>query len=77
MDPSQKKIPKSTIVPLSIHPYQGIHHRFKSPLTKMIKYDTQHWSMNLDNSGHVKCEYKYVNLHKGIKDRNSRSSFMM
>ena len=53
MDPSQKKIPKSTIVPLSIHPYQGIHHRFKSPLTNMIKYDTQRWSMNLDNSGHV------------------------
>ena len=48
-----------------------------SKITKMIKYDTQRWSMNLDNSGYVKCKYKYVNLHKGIKDLNSRYSFMM
>ena len=73
MDLSQTKIQKSKI---------------KKPLTKMIKYDTQRWSMNLDNSGYVTQikirelgnEFsltKVRNKKLYLKDLNSRSSFMM
>ena len=70
MDPCQPKIPKSTIVSPSIHPYQGIHQRFKTPLAKMIKYDIQRWSMNLDNSGYV----MQIQIRK-FAQRNQGSEF--
>ena len=76
IDLSQPKIPKSTIVSPSIQPYQGILQIFKNQLAKMIKYDTQRWSMNLDKSGYfmqIKIR-KFAQRDQGLK---SRSSFMM
>ena len=61
-------LPPSTLIKGSIN-----DSKTHSPRWSNITLSAGVWTWTI---AHMLCKYKYVNLHKGIKDLNSRSSFM-